>query len=308
MNTAHTIYLPEGAGAKGQRFTKSGITSCRSRSRTMADIIFRSVERDDVQELKALHMECFPIQYDDIFFENICNGKGFKNASLYTQVAVELESSRIVGCILGQFTETSKCEDNGFFLELKSPAGEVFYILTLGLREEYRRSGLGTALLLESLSHAKQNTNCGAVYLHVIHYNQAAMKFYEKNGFIFLRELDEFYVIEKVQHSAYLYILFINGFGPPLLTRIYQKARIIRDTGFRFIFSWISSFIPKTNFLASSTGNNNNGKNSDNITNNHVRDIRGEVRDSKGKKSTFISKSNEMLICTDCQNEKILEI
>ena len=271
----------------------------------MTDIIFRSVERDDVQELKALHMECFPIQYDDIFFENICNGKGFKNASLYTQVAVELESSRIIGCILGQFTETSKCEDNGFFLELKSPAGEVFYILTLGLREEYRRSGLGTALLLESLSHAKQNINCGAVYLHVIHYNQAAMKFYEKNGFIFLRELDEFYVIDKIQHSSYLYILYINGYGPPLLTRIYQKARSIRDTSFRVMFSWISSFIPRTNFLASA-GTNKNCDNS-NYHESNI-NIKGKLMELKQTKSNFVSKSNEMLICTECQNEKILEI
>lgn len=287
----------------------------------MTDIIFRGVERDDVQELKDLHMECFPIQYDDIFFENICNGKGFKNASLYTQVAVELESSTIVGCILGQFSKSTKCEDNGFFSELKNQAKDVFYVLTLGLRNEYRRSGLGTALLLESLNYAKKNNDCGAVYLHVIHYNKAAMKFYEKNGFIFLRELDEFYVIEKIQHSAYVYILYMNGFGPPLLTKIFQKAKIITDSSFRMLISWISLLIPKMHFTNSSNNDSNtlsiadsqiddNDIDSDSTDNDIVRNNNNTNNDiteklSKRNKTKIHLNSKQLPICSDCQHEKI---
>ena len=117
----------------------------------MSDIVFRSIERNDVQELKDLHTECFPVHYDDIFFENICFGKGFKNAALYTLVGVEVESSRIVGCILGQFVKSKKCEDLGLFSELSDQARDVFYILTLGLRQEYRRSGLGEWFSVQSL-------------------------------------------------------------------------------------------------------------------------------------------------------------
>jgi ribosomal protein S18 acetylase RimI-like enzyme len=212
------------------------------RNGEMSGIIYRSVEKDDIQGLKDLHIECFPIRYEDIFFENICNGKGFKNIALFTQVAIEVESSLIVGCILGQFIESQKCDDDGFFNEMRQPAKDVFYILTLGLREKYRRSGLGTDLLLSCLKYAAKNSSCGAIYLHVIHDNRAAIKFYEKNGFSFLRELVEFYCIDDKHHSSYLYILYLNGFEPPILTRLFGNIRKMTLSGIDMILSWARRF------------------------------------------------------------------
>ena len=58
------------------------------------------------------------------------------------------------------------------------------YIMTIGVIDECRRYGLGTKLLL-----ATNQTlidfwpNCVVLYLHVIDYNQAAIRFYERNGF-----------------------------------------------------------------------------------------------------------------------------
>lgn len=96
------------------------------------------------------------------------------------------------------------------------------YILTLGTLPEYRRLGLGKLLLrkcvllalwkckegaLLLLSHtltthgpfqcttptrardAIDSPRCGAVYLHVITYNEAAIQFYSANGFKRLRTL-----------------------------------------------------------------------------------------------------------------------
>lgn len=222
------------------------------------DIVFRDIDEGDFQQIKELHLECFPIQYEDIFFQNACNGKGFKNSPLYAKVAVDLESSRIVGCILGQFVNVKKCGDQGLFNELRESPRDVFYILTLGLRQQYRRSGVGTMLLSDSLKYAKNNKSCGAVYLHVIHWNQPAIRFYERNSFIFFRELDEFYTIDKRHHSAYLYTLYINGFEAPLLTRMYLNARIVTRSSFTFIFAWINSLIPHMRGTVSSVSPNNN--------------------------------------------------
>ena len=258
----------------------------------MTDIIFRGVKSDDLKELKDLHTECFPIQYDDIFFENICNGKGFKNTELFSEVAIEVESSRMVGCILGQFVKTKKCQDGYFFSEFEDPAKEIFYILTLGLREDYRRSGLGTKLLKSCLNYAKINTKCGAIYLHVIHYNQGAVRFYEKNGFNFFREIEEFYQIDDIHYSAYLYIFYLNGYNPPIFTRLIQKAKKVSSLGFNFLFSWISCIAPiisKLKFydkILHSNNNENKGIN-DNIKN---------VKDSKNNKiieDTFASSNDQ---------------
>ena len=251
-----------------------------SKSISMTDIIFRGVKSDDLKELKDLHTECFPIQYDDIFFENICNGKGFKNSELFSEVAIEVESSRMVGCILGQFVKTKKCQDGYFFSEFEDPAKEIFYILTLGLREDYRRSGLGTKLLKSCLNYAKINTKCGAIYLHVIHYNQGAVRFYEKNGFNFFREIEEFYQIDDIHYSAYLYIFYLNGYNPPIFTRLIQKAKKVSSLGFNFLFSWISCIVPiisKLKFYDKILHSNNNENKG---INNNIRD----VKDSKNNK------------------------
>lgn len=208
----------------------------------MPEVVYRDVMPDDVQGIRELHMECFPIKYENTFFENVCNGKGFRGIPLYSQVAVEVESSRIVGCILGQFILSDKSDDSGFFSETKRPAKYVFYILTLGLCSDYRRTGLGTELLMLTLKHARKNPDCGAVYLHVIHYNIPAIKFYERNGFTYLRELVEFYHIENIYHSSYLYVLHINGFEPPLLHRFFVRMRKVTRSGLDILINWARSF------------------------------------------------------------------
>ena len=54
------------------------------------------------------------------------------------------------------------------------------YILTLGTSHYHRRRGVAQRLLQEALRYANQANDyrCRAVYLHVITYNQAAIKFY----------------------------------------------------------------------------------------------------------------------------------
>jgi ribosomal protein S18 acetylase RimI-like enzyme len=100
--------------------------------------------------------------------------------------------------------------------------------MTVGTRPEYARCGVGSALLNAIKADAQTQPGCCAVYLHVIHYNAAAMSFYEKHGFTRLRHLRQFYSIGDSHHNAYLYILYINGYRLPLLSRILERARYVR--------------------------------------------------------------------------------
>ena len=171
---------------------------------TTPTVHFREIEENDFLEIKALHRECFPVQYEDSFFHNACKRLGVRNAPLISVIAVECESSKVIGCILAQFNKVGKIDDKNLFADSYEPAREVLYILTLGLTHEYRRSGLGTRLLQFAMENARNNACCGAIYLHVIHYNEAAIRFYERNDFMFFRSLDEFYSIGESYFMAYL--------------------------------------------------------------------------------------------------------
>lgn len=56
------------------------------------------------------------------------------------------------------------------------------YIMTLGVVDECRRLGLGTMLLNEVIKVINHNwMNCEVIYLHVVDYNETAIRFYERN-------------------------------------------------------------------------------------------------------------------------------
>ena len=84
---------------------------------------------------------------------------------------------------------------------------------------------------------------CGAVYLHVIHDNEAAIRFYCKNGFRCYRSLGSFYVIDKQSHTAYLYILYVNGCEGSALKRLLHQALAATDTLVQSTLQWVSSTI-----------------------------------------------------------------
>jgi len=122
-----------------------------------------------------------------------------------------------------------------------SPSGAryVCYILTLGLVTSYRRSGLGSQLLEHCVNHARANPNCGAVYLHVIHNNPAAIAFYKRNDFLHLRTLSHFYVINGESHTALLLIFYINNFSRPAWHRLLLSVRSVFDG----VVFWFASLL-----------------------------------------------------------------
>ena len=204
-------------------------------------ITYREIEEGDFASIKALHVECFPVQYEDAFFRNACRGVGVRDAPLVSVVAVDCESSSVVGCILAQFNPVARIDDKHLFADSAEPPVDALYILTLGLTRAYRRSGLGTHLLQRCTDRARANARCGAVYLHVIHYNESAIRFYEKNDFVYLRTLDEFYTIDQTHYTAYLYILYVNGHRAPLLSRVLLNARATAKQSLTFLYTWVAT-------------------------------------------------------------------
>lgn len=128
-----------------------------------------------------------------------------------------------------------KCEEGANLVDRSRGATSALYILTLGVADEYRRRGLAAALVDDARRHALDTRSCGALYLHVIHYNTAAIRFYERLNFEFFETLDRFYVIDGASHRAYVYVEYVNGHLGPLPHRILRS--IARGIG--YLLSWL---------------------------------------------------------------------
>lgn len=103
----------------------------------------------------------------------------------------------IVGAVLAQFVKLPLGAETGIVEATSVPrsGGVSLYILTLGVVESHRRQGLAKQLVARCVQIAKQNTNCYAVHLHVLHSNAAAKALYDACGFVLLRRLHSYEVV-----------------------------------------------------------------------------------------------------------------
>ena len=106
---------------------------------------------------------------------------------------------RIIGCIVGSFLpstmpskqhvsslDTKLGRDETASLLIPDPHRhtKMFYIMTLGTSAEFRRCGLGSLLVNRVVDViVREREDCGALYLHVITYNEGAIRLYERLGF-----------------------------------------------------------------------------------------------------------------------------
>jgi ribosomal protein S18 acetylase RimI-like enzyme len=66
---------------------------------------------------------------------------------------------------------------------------KMFYIMTLGTTREVRRCGLGSVLVNRVVDMIEERKEVGALYLHVIIYNECAIRLYERLGFARVKEI-----------------------------------------------------------------------------------------------------------------------
>mmetsp|Transcript_23995 Transcript_23995/g.50587 ORF Transcript_23995/g.50587 Transcript_23995/m.50587 type:complete len:111 (+) Transcript_23995:1134-1466(+) len=83
--------------------------------------------------------------------------------------------------------------------------------MTLGTAREFRRAGLGSILVDRVLDMINKMPECGALYLHVITYNVGAIRLYERLGFSKVKEIEDYYSINNVNHNCYLYARYFHG-------------------------------------------------------------------------------------------------
>ena len=77
--------------------------------------------------------------------------------------------------------------------------------MTIGVIDEVRKLGIGSRLL-QQVTELMLNSyyTVEALYLHVVSYNHSALAFYDKNGFLRVAELKEWYTIHGEKFDALL--------------------------------------------------------------------------------------------------------
>ncbi|NXH14517.1 NAA60 acetyltransferase, partial [Bucco capensis] len=178
----------------------------------LTDVKLRLLCHDDIDTVKQLCGDWFPIEYPDSWYRDITsNKKFFSLAATYR--------GSIVGMIVAEIKSRTKVhKEDGDILASNFPVDtQVAYILSLGVVKEFRKHGIGS-LLLESLKDHISTTaqdHCKAIYLHVLTTNNTAINFYENRDFKQHHYLPYYYSIRGVLKDGFTYVLYINGGHPP---------------------------------------------------------------------------------------------
>ncbi|CAF1011192.1 unnamed protein product [Brachionus calyciflorus] len=174
------------------------------------DISLRHLCQEDIPELKRLCTEWFPVDYPDTWYQDIASNKKF-----YSIAAIN--NNAIIGIIVAEvkLKKTTDREDCNILSNKHDENTQITYILSLGVDKSFRRLGIASMLLDYLLSYLKAETDCKAIYLHVLCTNKTAISFYEKRKFQQRIFLPRYYTIQGKHHDGYCYVYYMNNGEPP---------------------------------------------------------------------------------------------
>ncbi|XP_055371635.1 N-alpha-acetyltransferase 60 [Condylostylus longicornis] len=207
---------------------------------SITDVQLRFLCPDDIDDVRTLCQDWFPIDYPLAWYEAITSSSRFFALAAVYNLA-------IIGLIVAEirpYRHLSK-EDKGILPDSMGRTADVGYILSLGVHRKHRRNGIAS-LLLDSLIHhltTAERFSVKAIFLHVLTTNQPAILFYEKRKFRLHSFLPYYYNIRGKGKDGFTYVTYINGGHPPwgLLDHIkYWSSKILSVGGF---CSWIGSRI-----------------------------------------------------------------
>ena len=190
------------------------------------NIIYKPLRESHLDEIKKLHKEWFPIDYDNNYFKQIFTNKYgtyFTIGAFYTMGDTEI----ILGMALCEYREvgnyfinhTSReaikeiCNNIDFNEEasayLKCQSYNCVYIMTIGVLDEYRQLHIGSNKIKKIYEIALCDNLCVGVYLDVAEYNKCAINFYEKIGFKNVARIKNYY---DIKNNFYDSIVFLKIF------------------------------------------------------------------------------------------------
>ncbi|CAB3374527.1 Hypothetical predicted protein [Cloeon dipterum] len=174
----------------------------------------------DLEEVRRLCQDWFPIEYPDSWYQDITSDPRFYSlAAIYGGI--------IIGLIVAEIKSYNKLSKEDSTILSVSPHEriDVGYILSLGVSKVYRRNGIASLLLEHLIRYmtTSENAHCKALFLHVLTTNNAAIQFYEQRRFKLHSFLPYYYSIQGKSKDGFMYVLYINGGHPPWSLADYIK-------------------------------------------------------------------------------------
>jgi len=171
----------------------------------------RFLSPQDIDQVKILCRDWFPIEYPDTWYQEITSNPRFFS------LAATLNGT-IIGLIVAETKELGQLakEDRSLLASCFRSGTKVGYILSLGVSQQFRKQGIASLLLDQLISHltSEQFSQVKALYLHVLTTNTQAISFYEHRGFQVHSFLPYYYAIKGKRKDGYTHVLYLNGGHP----------------------------------------------------------------------------------------------
>lgn len=149
------------------------------------------VRYEELPIVKSINEMVLPENYPMYFYENLFHN--FGESFLVAKVGEE-----IVGYIMCRVEKEFRFE---FPLRFR----RVGHIVSIAIKPNYRRMGIGTSLMQRAMDALKNIYGCEYVYLEVRVSNYPAIKFYEKLGFKISKTVEGYY---RDGESAYIMVYY----------------------------------------------------------------------------------------------------
>ncbi len=146
----------------------------------------RQFQERDLNQVVTINRACLPEHYPPRYFLYIYS-------SLPKAFRVAVVNGKVVGYTMGRIVSGISCFSH--FRRVKKG-----HTISIAVLPQYRRMGIGSRLLLESVAEMKA-AGATETYLEVRVSNITAIKLYQKLGYEIVKELKKYYMDNE---SAYL--------------------------------------------------------------------------------------------------------
>ncbi|KAJ3261886.1 hypothetical protein HDU77_000699 [Chytriomyces hyalinus] len=167
-------------------------------------VSLESVGAEHLDELKRVNEAIFPIKYNDSFYNSVLINRAFSLLALDS-------SNRPLKC-MGAIC--CRRERNGQPVSIPAddyaPGLDYLYIMTIGVLGQYRKSGIGSALLMALIGRATADQTVAHIQLHVQISNENALSFYLKHNFRIVSQVRDYYVFNKGVIPPHAFLLRKN--------------------------------------------------------------------------------------------------
>ncbi len=144
----------------------------------LQDFVIRKAETTDISQILRINLETLPENYPEYFFREILD----RYSEAFFVVEIE---GKVIGYIM--------CRMEGGISNFGLRWARRGHIVSVAILDEYRRQGLASELVAQSMNALETVYKAKEVILEVRVTNYAAIQLYEKYGFQRIRNLRSYY-------------------------------------------------------------------------------------------------------------------